>query len=160
ILAGLCPGNRFRTPAAARWLAMRALLCLTLLQGACRPGFAATPPRTPPPPGVAVVAVVAQDVVIRGEGITTLHGTGDAPIQPQVSGYLVRQTYVEGSAVRKGMSCSRSIRAPSRLRSIRRGAAGAGAGAARPRQPGPRARPAARRGARHPAPPARGRGQG
>lgn len=42
------------------------------------------------------------DVPIRSEWITTLDGYVNAQIQPQVTGYLVKQNYVEGSFVKKG----------------------------------------------------------
>ncbi len=55
-----------------------------------------------PPPKVGVVDVKQQDVEIFGEWVATLDGYVNANIQPQVSGYLIRQTYREGTAVRKG----------------------------------------------------------
>src|ERR1700759_2109538 len=59
-----------------------------------------------PPQGGALpvsVAVVEQkDVPIYGEGVANLDGYTNAAIQPQVSGYLVRQNYQEGSVVHKG----------------------------------------------------------
>lgn len=76
------------------------LVPLSLLQSACGTGSAA--PHPPPPPSVAVVDVVKMDVPIRTEWITTLDGYVNAQIKPQVSGYLVKQSYVEGSYVKKG----------------------------------------------------------
>src|SRR5258707_13988212 len=55
-----------------------------------------------PPSDVEVVAVVQEDVPIYGEWVATLDGYVNAQIQPQVNGYLVRQSYKEGSFVRKG----------------------------------------------------------
>lgn len=55
-----------------------------------------------PPPKVGVVDVKQHDVEIFGEWVATLDGYVNANIQPQVSGYLIRQTYREGTAVRKG----------------------------------------------------------
>jgi membrane fusion protein (multidrug efflux system) len=49
-----------------------------------------------------VVRVGIQDVPLRGEWVGTLDGYVNANIQPQVSGYLIRQLYREGSPVRKG----------------------------------------------------------
>jgi membrane fusion protein (multidrug efflux system) len=66
---------------------------------ACNNGRAATPP---PPVTVAVVDVVKQDVPVRRQWVATLDGYVNAKIQPQVTGYLVRQNYVEGSYVKKG----------------------------------------------------------
>jgi RND family efflux transporter MFP subunit len=65
----------------------------------CQSQKAAAPP---PQPEVAVVAVVQQDVPIYGEWVATLDGYVNAQIQPQVTGYIVNQTYKEGSFVRKG----------------------------------------------------------
>jgi RND family efflux transporter MFP subunit len=55
----------------------------------------------PPPPNVQVVAVAQQNVPIYHEYIATLDGYVNAVIQPQVSGYLVKQNYREGEAIRK-----------------------------------------------------------
>jgi membrane fusion protein (multidrug efflux system) len=49
-----------------------------------------------------VVDVVAQDVPLRLTWVATLDGYVNAKIQPQVTGYLVKQSYVEGSYVNKG----------------------------------------------------------
>jgi len=56
----------------------------------------------PPAAEVEVASVVQQDVPIYGEWVATLDGYVNAQIQPQVSGYLVKQSYKEGSYVRKG----------------------------------------------------------
>ncbi len=58
--------------------------------------------QTPPPPQVAVASVEQKDVPIYGDWVATLDGYVNANIQPQVSGYLIRQDYREGSFVRKG----------------------------------------------------------
>jgi RND family efflux transporter MFP subunit len=55
-----------------------------------------------PPPDVEVTPVVQKDVSIYGEWIATLDGYVNAQIQPQVTGYLVKQNYREGALVRKG----------------------------------------------------------
>ena len=60
----------------------------------------AAPPPAPVP--VSVVTVKAEDVAITSEWVGTLDGFVNAQIQPQVSGYLVRQNYREGSSVSKG----------------------------------------------------------
>jgi len=54
------------------------------------------------PPEVEVASVVQKDVSIYGEWVATLDGYVNAQIQPQVTGYIVAQTYKEGSFVRKG----------------------------------------------------------
>jgi membrane fusion protein (multidrug efflux system) len=51
---------------------------------------------------VGVVKAVQMDVPVRGEWVATLEGYINAQIQPQVSGYLIRQNYREGSYVRRG----------------------------------------------------------
>src|SRR5262245_12560386 len=55
----------------------------------------------PPPEGV-VVAVEQKDLPIEREWVGTLDGMVNASIQAEVSGYLLRQDYAEGSFVRKG----------------------------------------------------------
>jgi RND family efflux transporter MFP subunit len=80
-----------------------ALLATVLLANAlgCSNGNvkAAAPP---PPPVVEVAPVIQKDVPVQGEWVGTLEGYVNAQIQPQVSGYLVRQDYQEGGFVRKG----------------------------------------------------------
>jgi membrane fusion protein (multidrug efflux system) len=56
----------------------------------------------PPTSTVQVVKAVQQDVPMYGNWVATLDGSVNAQIQPQVTGYLVRQLYREGSNVRKG----------------------------------------------------------
>jgi RND family efflux transporter MFP subunit len=56
----------------------------------------------PPPPVVEVAAVIQKDVPVQGEWVGTLEGYVNAQIQPQVSGYLIRQDYREGRLVKKG----------------------------------------------------------
>jgi membrane fusion protein (multidrug efflux system) len=51
---------------------------------------------------VGVVQVQLGDVALGSEWVGTLDGNVNAQIQPQVSGYLVRQVYREGSSVAKG----------------------------------------------------------
>ena len=55
-----------------------------------------------PPPTVQVAVVERRDVSLTSEWIATMDGYINAQIKPQVSGYLVRQNYREGSVVRKG----------------------------------------------------------
>jgi RND family efflux transporter MFP subunit len=55
-----------------------------------------------PSPEVEVVAVVQKDVPIVSEWVATLDGYVNAQIQPQVTGYIIGQTYKEGSFVGKG----------------------------------------------------------
>lgn len=51
---------------------------------------------------VEVAEVQQKDVPIYGEWIGTLDGLVNADVRAQVTGYLLKQTYVEGSYVRKG----------------------------------------------------------
>jgi membrane fusion protein, multidrug efflux system len=53
------------------------------------------------PPEVEVVRVEQKDVPIWKEWIGTLDGLWNAQIRPQVTGYLVRQTYKDGAFVKK-----------------------------------------------------------
>jgi membrane fusion protein (multidrug efflux system) len=55
-----------------------------------------------PSPEVEVASVVRKDVPIFSEWVATLDGYVNAQIQPQVTGYIIRQTYKEGSFVHKG----------------------------------------------------------
>src|SRR4030088_751039 len=89
-IVGLVPRARVGAVAMAR---------LAVLPCACSNGAAAPPS---PPATVAVVEVVAQDVPLRMTWVATLDGYVNAKIQPQVTGYLVRQSYIEGSYVKKG----------------------------------------------------------
>ena len=54
------------------------------------------------PPEVEVVRVEQKDVPIWNEWVGTLEGFVNAQIKPQVTGYLLRQAYQEGSFVKKG----------------------------------------------------------
>jgi len=78
-------------------------LCLTLLvlAGCGKTGAASPAPSMGPLP-VSAVQVGAADVPLTGDWVGTLDGYVNAQIQPQVSGYLIRQDYREGSFVSKG----------------------------------------------------------
>jgi membrane fusion protein (multidrug efflux system) len=56
----------------------------------------------PPAPVVEVAPVIQKNVPVEGEWVGTLEGYVNAQIQPQVSGYLIRQDYREGGFVKKG----------------------------------------------------------
>ena len=56
----------------------------------------------PSPPEVQVTQVQQRDVPIYNEWVGTLEGLVNAQIRPQVTGYLIRRTYQEGSFVKKG----------------------------------------------------------
>jgi RND family efflux transporter MFP subunit len=53
------------------------------------------------PPAVSVATVIEKDVPINSDWVATLDGFTNAQIQPQVSGYLIKQNYREGSFVHK-----------------------------------------------------------
>jgi RND family efflux transporter MFP subunit len=54
-----------------------------------------------PPPNVQIVEVIQRDVPVYHEYLATLDGYVNAQIQPQVSGYLIKQNYLEGAVVAK-----------------------------------------------------------
>jgi RND family efflux transporter MFP subunit len=56
----------------------------------------------PPPPDVEVALVEQRDIPIEREWIGTLDGLVNATIKAEVSGYLLKQDYAEGSFVHKG----------------------------------------------------------
>jgi RND family efflux transporter MFP subunit len=62
-------------------------------------GGAAAPPH---PPEVQVATVIQKDVRLYGEWVATLDGYVDAQIEPEVTGYIVKQDYREGSFVHRG----------------------------------------------------------
>jgi len=77
-------------------------LSLPLL-GGCKQG--GPPPGMGGPQGpvpVQVVTAIQQNVPLTGEWVANTDGYVNAQIQPQVSGYLIRQDYKEGSEVHKG----------------------------------------------------------
>src|SRR5215813_2362239 len=82
-----------------------ATLCVTLIALLMAVGGSKSKdksPAPPPPPNVEVALVERQDVPIYSEWIGTLDGMVNAEIRAQVTGYLLRQRYTEGSFVRKG----------------------------------------------------------
>ena len=76
------------------------LVFVTVLGAGCERGVASAP--APPAPTVEVTPVIQKDVPVQGEWVGTLEGYVNAQISPQVSGYLIRQDYHEGSFVKKG----------------------------------------------------------
>src|SRR6266516_5362316 len=81
---------------AAGILMVTTLLALT----GCSSSTSAINPA--PPPDVEVVQVEQKDVPIYGEWIGTLDGMVNADIKAQVTGYLRKQDYTEGSFVSRG----------------------------------------------------------
>jgi membrane fusion protein, multidrug efflux system len=74
---------------------------LALVAGCSKSAKGGGPPQYPPP-DVTTTSVEQKNVPIYGEWVANLDGFTNAQIQPQVTGYLVRQNYKEGSVVRKG----------------------------------------------------------
>jgi RND family efflux transporter MFP subunit len=77
-----------------------ALLCSLLGSLLCA-GCAQKQSSSSRPPQVQVARVAKKDVSIYGEWVATLDGYVNAQIQPQVTGYLIKQDYREGSLVHK-----------------------------------------------------------
>ena len=77
-----------------------ALLASLLLLAGCA-GNSQSPASPQAPLDVIVVPVEQKDVPIYGDWVATLDGYINANIQPQVSGYLIKQDYQEGSYVHK-----------------------------------------------------------
>jgi RND family efflux transporter MFP subunit len=75
-------------------------LCCLLIVVQCA-GCGRTKPPAAAAPQVQVAPVVQRDVSIHSEWVATLDGYVNAQIQPQVSGYLIKQNYSEGSFVHK-----------------------------------------------------------
>ncbi len=83
--------RRFALPC----LAGISLLALTGCQQKAAPG-------PPPPPEVGVTTAIQRNVETYGDWVAVMDGYVNAQIEPQVSGYLIKQDYREGSVVYKG----------------------------------------------------------
>jgi membrane fusion protein (multidrug efflux system) len=59
-------------------------------------------PQVVAPTPVTVATVERRDVALDGDWVATLDGFVNAQIQPQVSGYMIKQDYREGSVVQSG----------------------------------------------------------
>src|SRR3981189_1653943 len=59
-------------------------------------------PQVVAPMEVTVATVDQRDVSLYGDWVATLDGFVNAQIQPQVSGYMIKQDYREGSVVQIG----------------------------------------------------------
>jgi len=94
-------GVNIRLPSGSRSVANRTvfLACVTLMMTACE---TKQPPQATQPPTVQVVQVAERNVPIYKEWVATLDGDVNATIQARVSGYLLRQTYRDGSFVKQG----------------------------------------------------------
>ena len=76
-----------------------ALAIVGIFPSGCNRGRAAS---AVPTPEVEVATVEQRDVPVFSEWVATLDGYVNAQIRPQVSGYVTKQNYTEGSLVRKG----------------------------------------------------------
>jgi RND family efflux transporter MFP subunit len=85
--------------APRRSVAAFVLAAAVLTFGACKEKEEV---KAPPPPVVDVVEVLQQDVPITREWVATMDGFVNAQIRAQVSGYLLKQNYTNGSYVTKG----------------------------------------------------------
>jgi RND family efflux transporter MFP subunit len=74
------------------------LAVFILAMGGCGRTRAAAPT---PVPEVRVAPVIQNDVPMYSEWVATLDGYVNAQVRPQVSGYIIKQNYKEGSLVRK-----------------------------------------------------------
>jgi len=78
------------------------LLVVTLLVTASGCSSAVSAPGATPPLTVSVASVVQKDVPIFSEWIGTLDGFVNADVKAQVTGYLIKQEYTEGTFVKSG----------------------------------------------------------
>jgi RND family efflux transporter MFP subunit len=89
--------QRIQIGAASGLLVIVAMVLVTISRE--KSAAADTPP---PPPEVQVAAVEQRDLPINHQWIGTLNGLVNAAINAQVTGYLLRQDYAEGSFVHQG----------------------------------------------------------
>jgi RND family efflux transporter MFP subunit len=91
--------NKLEVPVSTKVLSFILFAVFSSAMLGCGRTQAAAPT---PPPEVRVAAVVQQDVPVYSEWVATLDGYVNAEIRPQVSGYIIKQAYKEGSFVHKG----------------------------------------------------------
>lgn len=91
--------SKYLTLTIGRMAAAAGILSVLFAAVGCQQKEQAGPP---PVPVVEVVKVAQQDVPIYSEWIGVLDGSINAVIRPQVTGYLVKQNYIEGEHVKKG----------------------------------------------------------
>jgi RND family efflux transporter MFP subunit len=89
--------HRIQIGAAAAVFVIVAIVLIAVSRG--KSVAASTPP---PPPEVQVASVEQRDLPVRREWIGTLNGLVNAAINAEVTGYLLRQDYAEGSFVHQG----------------------------------------------------------
>jgi RND family efflux transporter MFP subunit len=91
-----------RSSSAARAVSLQLLLATLIFSAVLTAGCEkkAEPVQGPTP--VTVVSVVQRDVPVVSDWVAVLDGFTNAQIQPQVTGYLIKQNYREGSFVKQG----------------------------------------------------------
>jgi RND family efflux transporter MFP subunit len=89
--------NKHRIQIGAAAFIIAAIVLITISR---EKSTAAAPP--PPTPEVQVAAVEQRDLPVNHEWIGTLNGLVNAAINAEVTGYLLRQDYAEGSFVHQG----------------------------------------------------------
>jgi len=87
-------------PWVVKWMAICLIAVGALVSVACSSNTQAA--KVSEPPSVEVAQVEQKDVPIYSEWIGTLDGMVNADIKAQVSGYLLKQDYTEGSFVKTG----------------------------------------------------------
>jgi membrane fusion protein (multidrug efflux system) len=95
--------NRLRHCRLTSWLVATAIAVFSLaalLASGCKKKKDAPPPT----PLVQVTTVAQKDVPVTKEWVGALDGYVNAVIRPQVTGYLIKQTYREGQFVKKGQT--------------------------------------------------------
>ncbi len=80
-------------------VAVGVLAILSMATTGCKMSHAAIPTIITE---VQIAPPIQRDVPVHNEWVATLDGYVNAEIRPQVSGYIIRQDYKEGSVVRKG----------------------------------------------------------
>jgi RND family efflux transporter MFP subunit len=91
--------HNLKRPVSTKVLPFTLLAMFSSAMLGCGRTQAAAPP---PPLEVRVAPVIQQDVPLYSEWVATLDGYVNAQVRPQVSGYIIKQDYKEGSLVRKG----------------------------------------------------------
>jgi membrane fusion protein (multidrug efflux system) len=91
--------HKLKRPGSTKVLSFILLAVFLSAMLGCGRSQAAAPPA---PPEVRVAPVIQQDVPVYSEWVATLDGYVNAQVRPQVSGYIIKQNYKEGSLVRKG----------------------------------------------------------
>ena len=84
------------------WAGVFLIVTTLIVAGLVFAGRSKTQLGQPDPPEVQVAQVEQKDVPIYSEWIGTLEGMVNAEIKAQVTGYLLKQDYAEGSFVKKG----------------------------------------------------------